>query len=398
MKKISITNHTGSKNRGAEALVRTIAIEAKKSNSNVQLTLHSNDYQYDRYVLKSLYDKYIFSYIIKTPNHFKWKVVNKILYKFLFLCEKILKKDLFSSLSILKKSDLSIITGGDILTSDYKNFRKHATYMLESKKVYICAQTVGPFNKEDEKYFLKSLKNVAYITARERESYEYLKGLNIDVPLEYTADVAFLLPTLEENDYVKLKKMIRFPFEDKNFIALSISRGIIKYSNLNEDEYLNKFKELIKLITNDGHNIVIIPHVQESKIENNDLLFNQELVNFIDNEKVFLVGHSLNSVEYKTIISKAVGLIGTRTHTTIASYSTFVPTIAIAYSRKAYGIAKDIFADDYENYVFDVQDFDTSVLYEKLQNAIKVGVPIVPINEIKQRAKRNFEILDNLLV
>jgi len=398
MKRISITNHTGSKNRGAEALVRTIAIEAKKSNREVLLTLHSNDYQYDRYVLKSLYDNYIFSYIIKTPNHFQWKIVNKVLYQCLYLFEKIVKKDLFSSLSILKKSDLSIITGGDILTSDYKNFRKHATYMLESKKVYICAQTVGPFNKKDEKYFLKSLKNVAYITAREKESYEYLKSLNIDVPLEYTADVAFLLPTLEENKYLKLKQMIRLPFEDKNFIALSISRGIIKYSNLNENEYLNKFKELIKLITNDGHNVVIIPHVQETKIENNDLLFDQELVERIENEKVFLVGHSLNSVEYKTIISKSIGLIGTRTHTTIASYSTLVPTIAIAYSRKAYGIAKDIFKDDYENYVFDVQDFDAHTLYAKLQNAIKVGVPIESINEIKQRAKRNFEILDTLLV
>ena len=61
--------------------MRTIAIEAKKSNPNIQLILHSNDYQYDRYVLKSLYDNYIFSYIIKTPNHFKWKVINKILYK-----------------------------------------------------------------------------------------------------------------------------------------------------------------------------------------------------------------------------------------------------------------------------------------------------------------------------
>jgi len=398
MKNISVTNHTGSKNRGAEALVRTIAIEAKKRNSYIHLTLHSNDYQYDKYVLKSLYDNYIFSYIIKTPNHFKWKIINKILYKVLFFFEKIVKKDFFSSLSILKKSDLSIITGGDILTSDYKNFRKHATYMSESEKVYICAQTVGPFNKEDEKYFLKSLKNVAYITARERESYEYLKSLNIDVPLEYTADVAFLLPTLQEKEYLKLKQMICLPFEDKNFILLSISRGIIKYSNLNEEEYLSKFKELIELMTNDGHNIVIIPHVQESKIENNDLLFDQELISAIDNTKVFLVGHSLNSVEYKTIISKAIGLIGTRTHTTIASYSTLVPTIAIAYSRKAYGIAKDIFEDDYEDYVFDVQDFDAHILYDKLQNAIKMGVPVESINEIKQRSKRNFEILDKLLV
>lgn len=395
--RISITNHTGSRNRGAEALVRTLAIEIKKKLPHTKLVLHSNDHNYDKYILKSLYDSYIFSYVIKTPNHLKSMFLNKLGYKILTLVEKLINKELFSSLSNLKSSDFSIITGGDILTSDYKNFRKHATYMLESKKVYICAQTVGPFNKDDEKYFLKSLDNVVYITARELESYEYLKSLNIDVPVEYTADVAFLLPTLEEEEYSKLKRMTNMPFNDKEFMTLSISRGIIKYSELDQDEYITRFKELIKLITDDGHNIVIIPHVQETKIENNDLLFDQELIQELDNDKVFLVGHNLNSVEYKTIISKSIGLIGTRTHTTIASYSTLVPTISIAYSRKAYGIARDIFKDEYEDYVFDVKNFDPNLLYEKFKKAMDKGISKDAIDEIKQRAKRNFEILNQLI-
>ena len=187
------------------------------------------------------------------------------------------------------------------------------------------------------------------------------------------------------------------PFNDKEFMTLSISRGIIKYSELDQDEYITRFKELIKVITDDGHNIVIIPHVQETKIENNDLLFDQELIQELDNDKVFLVGHNLNSVEYKTIISKSIGLIGTRTHTTIASYSTLVPTISIAYSRKAYGIARDIFKDEYEDYVFDVKNFDPNLLYEKFKKAMDKGISKDAIDEIKQRAKRNFEILNQLI-
>lgn len=397
MKIFSVTNHTGSKNRGAEALVRTIALEIKKRIPDATLILHSNDHTYDRYVLKTLFDHYIFSYIIKTPNHLKSIVMNKLVYFLLASIEKIIKKELFSTLSRVKKSDLTIITGGDILTSDYKNFRKHAAYMLESQKVYICGQTVGPFNQEDEKYFLKSLKNVAYITARELESYEYLKSLDIEVPIEYTADVAFLLPTLDDTEYSKLKTMINFPFEDQDFITLSISRGIIKYSELDEQEYIARFKKLIRLITDDGHNIVIIPHVQETKLENNDLLFDQELVRELNDSKIFLVGHSLNSTEYKTIISKSIGLIGTRTHTTIASYSTLVPTISIAYSRKAYGIAKDIFQDEYEDFVFDVKNFDPNLLYTKFKHAMTQGVPETKIEEIKQRARKNFDILETLI-
>ena len=106
---------------------------------------------------------------------------------------------------------------------------------------------------------------------------------------------------------------------------------------------------------------------------------------------------NLNSVEYKTIISKSIGLIGTRTRTTIASYSTLVPTISIAYSRKAYGIARDIFKDEYEDYVFDVKNFDPNLLYEKFKKAMDKGISKDAIDEIKQRAKRNFEILNQLI-
>ena len=81
------------------------------------------------------------------------------------------------------------------------------------------------------------------------------------------------------------------PFNDKEFMTLSISRGIIKYSELDQDEYITRFKELIKLITDDGHNIVIIPHVQETKIEIMTFSFDQELIQELDNDKVFLVGH-----------------------------------------------------------------------------------------------------------
>ena len=48
--------------------------------------------------------------------------------------------------------------------------------------------------------------------------------------------------------------------------------------------------------------------------------------------------------------------MGARTHATIAAYSTEVPTIAIGYSMKAKGIAKDIFGT-FDQYVAPVQNF-----------------------------------------
>lgn len=58
--------------------------------------------------------------------------------------------------------------------------------------------------------------------------------------------------------------------------------------------------------------------------------------------------------ELKGYIARCRMFIGARTHATIAAYSSLVPTLAVGYSVKAKGIAKDLFGS-YENYVIPVQ-------------------------------------------
>ena len=61
-----------------------------------------------------------------------------------------------------------------------------------------------------------------------------------------------------------------------------------------------------------------------------------------------------NAPQLKWVISNCKMFIGARTHSTIAAYSTCVPTLVIGYSVKARGIAKDLFGTD-KNYVVPVQ-------------------------------------------
>ena len=58
-----------------------------------------------------------------------------------------------------------------------------------------------------------------------------------------------------------------------------------------------------------------------------------------------LIPDTLNTREYKAIISQCKVFIGARTHSTIAAYSTCVPTFVFGYSIKSLGIAKDLFGD-----------------------------------------------------
>ena len=50
--------------------------------------------------------------------------------------------------------------------------------------------------------------------------------------------------------------------------------------------------------------------------------------------------------ELKWVISKCRYFIGARTHAVIAAYSTGVPAIALGYSIKSKGIARDLFGSD----------------------------------------------------
>lgn len=72
----------------------------------------------------------------------------------------------------------------------------------------------------------------------------------------------------------------------------------------------------------------------------------------------------------KYIISKLRFFVGARTHSTIAAYSTGVPTLAIAYSTKAKGIARDIFGTE-ENYVVDIRNAKEDFLIDSFEYIIK---------------------------
>ena len=103
-------------------------------------------------------------------------------------------------------------------------------------------------------------------------------------------------------------------------------------------------------------NVALIPHVIWE--DNNDdrkpskFLYDK----FKYTNRVVLIEDD-NCEVLKGYISRCRFFIGARTHSTIAAYSTYVPTLVVGYSIKAKGIAKDIFGT-YENYVIPVQNLE----------------------------------------
>src|SRR3546814_10538981 len=56
---------------------------------------------------------------------------------------------------------------------------------------------------------------------------------------------------------------------------------------------------------------------------------------------------TLSASDYKGIIGLCEALVGAHTHATIASMSQGLPTVSVAYSRKAWGIMRDYRSEEH---------------------------------------------------
>ncbi len=201
----------------------------------------------------------------------------------------------------------------------------------------------------------KSLENMALVDdllsydriyARESISYKALleAGISAD-KLELRKDPAFELETI--------KSELPEGFLEGNTVGINLS-PMVQNKEPVQGITLANYKNFVRyILDNTDQNIALIPHVVwESNDDRRPL---EELYQeFKDTGRVVLIGDA-PAEELKGYISRCSFFVGARTHSTIAAYSTGVPTLVIGYSVKSRGIATDLFGG-YENYVLPVQE------------------------------------------
>lgn len=243
----------------------------------------------------------------------------------------------------ISKGDICLSIGGDNYCYNGVDRLGYYNRMLRKKgaKTVLWGCSIEPsILKED---VIEDLKSYDLITVRESLSYEGLKNAGITDNLLLCPDPAFQLDTME----VKLPE----GFDKSNTIGINVSPLVSTCGNLVMENYL----ELIKYILEDSSNkILLIPHVVKAETDDRETL-RSLMEQFTDNERIRMLDDN-NCMVLKGIISKCRMFVGARTHATIAAYSTGVPTLAVGYSVKARGIARDIFGTE-EKYVVSVQNF-----------------------------------------
>lgn len=252
-------------------------------------------------------------------------------------------------LDMMTKDDVLISTGGDMMC--YDNNQVNYTVNYANRKGYksiLWGCSIGEKNLTSEK--LEALKNFTLIYARETLTQEMLANHGINNVVVYP-DPAFIL----QPERCELPEC----FSNGDVVGINLSNFVMGGFSLNT-EFAQEVKTLINYILKETtYKILLIPHVlwegQDDRIIC-DALYEQyknDRISVLDSDK-------LNYCQIRYVISHCKVFIGARTHSVISAYSACVPAIAIGYSIKSRGIAKDLGMPDWS--VIDSQNINKESL------------------------------------
>lgn len=408
--KILISGHSGFHNKGCQALIKTTTSTLKQVFPHASFTIFSWYPEYDEAnfnnddiecrFLEHRFQTNEFS------NRFRlWFFLN---YYMGIRTDRVLwvKPSFYTA---IKDCDLLVVSGGDILADYGEESIKHcffpaAVAIALKKPVYIFAQSISPYKDNSILNFAKFFLNKAsLITVREKISFEYLKKIGIKAPFYLTADPAFLLPTCSETRLGEILFKEGLSDVKSNIVGVSVSETATRWSDSDHQKFLGQIVETCDwIIEVYNAKIVFIPHVSyPNDPSNDDRATGKNIRALMAHKKdAYVIEGDYSCSELKAIISQCKLFIGARTHATIASASMFVPTIALAYSIKAFGIMDDIL--DKDTCVCDVRKLNAEELMGKVKYLFENQENIRremkdKINMIKKRSSKNGELAKNIL-
>jgi colanic acid/amylovoran biosynthesis protein len=256
-------------------------------------------------------------------------------------------KNISNTIKVYKSSDYILDIGqGDSFADIYGKERFdsinliHREAMKLHKPYCLLPQTVGPF-KDDaiRAEAVKAISNADIVMTRDKQSFDYTNHIApLQKNLKEYIDVAFFLPF----------KRMSF---DKEFVHVGLNiSALLWHGGYTRDnqfglkvDYQKCIRSIIDYFLAIPNVIVhLIPHVVigERDIEN-DYEVSFDLQKEYHQQRLVLAPFFLSPVDAKDYISGMDFFMGARMHSTIAAFSSGVPVVPMAYSRKFNGLFID---------------------------------------------------------
>lgn len=339
--KFHLLMHLDGGNRGCEAITKATAVLLKEPVSNI--------IAYSRNVpLDSFLEIDKFCTLVQMGLSYAQKVIRRICYYFAKTNKS--RNQIYFHYHYLpymkkvERNDIYLSTGGDMMCY-VDNEAIYTNDYLHKKgvKTILWGCSMGEENATPAK--LDTLKKFSAVYARESLSYKFFKDLGLKN--------VFLLP---DPAFILAPQQCKLPisFKDHDVVGINLSNFILKDESLEAEKAEQVLDLIYYILERTQYHILLIPHVFWND-QNDKIVCENFKSKFETNSRISILNsHLLNYCEIRYVISKCRFFIGARTHSVISAYSTLVPTIALGYSIKSRGIAKDVGLP--ENLVVDFRD------------------------------------------
>ena len=380
--------HINSTNLGCQALTYSLLHLLDKISKN-----HKENYEYYIFEKKNKMCEQLNIdcknvYVFKESPIYRWRSYVKH------------GKDNIKMLRLVKSCDVAIdLTAGDSFSDIYGSQRFNSRTRIKriiqklGIPLMLGPQTYGPFeNKKNEQYARKVFINSNMCIARDKISAELVKSLTGN-EIEYTTDLAFQLPYQKMYSDSQEKRVginvsallvndsVEIGFDANNKLSVDYDKLITQLMDYFEDKQ--------------EYSVYLISHVSEDYVPCKKIAEKYTNVN--------LVPIFDDPISIKSFISSLDLFIGSRMHATVASFTSGVPTIPLAYSRKFEGLFDVV---GYK-YVVDLQTLNTheafDIITEYISNLDIVKEDLLKAlensNEYGKKTEKYFErfIYNNLV-
>lgn len=260
-------------------------------------------------------------------------------------------------LSWIEHCDIIFSIGGDIYTiPPYTNQKCMRPYYhglvhfgelvkKKDKKLVIWGASIGPFeaNLKAKNIFERHLKKVDLITVREPWTQAYLKSLGINQNVVSCADPAFTLQLSKKPENNRIKTRIA--------INLSPLSALYIYGNGYDMDLVLKQANMIAQIVNKFEaEVLLIPHVicDFNPLDDDYRYLQAVEASLPENvrDQVTLIDDDPGFLGIKQIIVTCDLVIASRMHCAVNASASGVPTIFLAYSKKAIGMSQYVYGSN----------------------------------------------------
>jgi colanic acid/amylovoran biosynthesis protein len=294
--------------------------------------------------------------------------------------------------------------------SVYRSLSPLLFSILTKKPFIIYGETMGPFKGFLDKLLVRPiLDKASLIMARDQLTEDYLKAIGVNKQVHLTADPAFLLRPVSDEEVDKILTEEGITSRKQPLIGITASSLIYHFAFPNakglrakREIYVTLMAKLIDHITERlNATVVLFPH----SVIPEDKLIHKEIYQRVKNKKkAILLGNEYDAVQIKGIIGMLEEFISPRMHAIIASTSMYVPSVAISYSHKYRGVLGPLL--DLEKCVVDITQPSPEEFFNELcskvdyvwKNREQISRELQErMPEVRKRARLNAELTRELL-